>query len=510
MKIQRTKNALRNVVFGVILKIYQMLVPFLLRTTMIHMMGMQYVGLNSLFTSILQVLNLAELGVGSAMVFSMYKPIVDDDKEKICALMRLYKIYYRVIGAIVLAMGLVLFPFIPNLISGKIPDGINVYVLYLINLAATVLSYWLFAYKNSILNAHQRVDVISKVTLVTNTVQYAIQFVILIFFKDYYLYVIAMLFAQVLTNILTAIESNRHFPQYKAKGKLKKEEISGINRRIRDLFTAKVGMVAVNSSGTLVISAFLGLVPLGIYNNYYYLMTSIVQFILIFFQSLTAGIGNSLITESNRKNYNDYKNVTFVICWIVGLCTVCLICLYEPFMSVWAGGDNTLGVLGAVLFGIYFYLYVINYIGVVYKDAGGIWHSDRFRPITFAALNIVLSLLMVNFIGVYAVLVSVILSYTFLNMPWLIHNVFKTLFKISPKEYIFQLIFYSLATAVVSAVCLGLCMLIPLDGWFCLIVRAAICLVVTNGVYFLLYRKKAEFTYAVSIPKKIIKKFLKK
>ena len=139
--IERTKNAARNIIFGIVLKMYQVIVPFLMRTAMIYLMGVQYLGLNSLFASILQVLNLAELGVGSAMVYSMYKPIVEDDEATICALMRLYRSYYRIIGSVVAVVGCILTPFIPKLISGNVPKDINIYILYLLNLVTTVLSY---------------------------------------------------------------------------------------------------------------------------------------------------------------------------------------------------------------------------------------------------------------------------------------------------------------------------------------------------------------------------------
>lgn len=145
--MNRTQNATRNIVFGVILKIYQILLPFIMRTAMIYLMGVEYLGLNSLFTSILQVLNLAELGVGSAMVYSMYKPIAENDKSTICALLKLYKKYYFFIGLIIACVGVLLTPLIPKLISGDIPGQLNVYILYLLNLAATVMTYWLFAIK---------------------------------------------------------------------------------------------------------------------------------------------------------------------------------------------------------------------------------------------------------------------------------------------------------------------------------------------------------------------------
>ena len=225
MRIERTKNASRNITFGILLKIIQIVIPFLLRSAMTYFIGFQYLGLNSLFTSVLQVLNLAELGVGSAMVYSMYKPIVDDDTKSICALMKMYRLYYRVIGLIVLLSGLILLPFLPKLIKGNVPADINIYVLYLLNLSATVLSYWLFAYKNSLLQAHQRTDITSKVMLITNMFQYVLQFLVLWLFKNYYLYVIVMLFTQALTNIITAIIVSKMFPNYNPEGKLEKEEI---------------------------------------------------------------------------------------------------------------------------------------------------------------------------------------------------------------------------------------------------------------------------------------------
>ncbi|MDE5754401.1 MAG: oligosaccharide flippase family protein, partial [Oscillospiraceae bacterium] len=271
MKIERTQNASRNILFGGWLKLLQIVIPFLMRTAMTYFIGIQYLGLNSLFTSVLQVLNLAELGVGSAMVYSMYKPIAEDDTKSICALMRMYQLYYRAIGLIVLALGLLLLPFIPNLIKGEIPSDINVYVLYLINLSTTVLSYWLFAYKNSLLQAHQRTDIASKVMIITNIIQYLLQFLVLWLFKSYYLYVIVILLTQALTNILTASVVTKLYPNYKPEGKLAQKEVKNINCRIRDLFTSKIGGVIINSADTVVVSAFLGLTMLAVYQNYYFI-----------------------------------------------------------------------------------------------------------------------------------------------------------------------------------------------------------------------------------------------
>ena len=180
MRIERTKNAVRNIVFGVILKLYQIVAPFILRTAMIYFLGMEYLGLNSLFTSILSVLNLAELGVGTAMVFSMYKPIAEDNKEEICALMQLYKVYYRIIGIVVLIGGIVVTPFLTCLVKGDIPADINIYLIFALNLMSTVLSYWLYAYKSCLFSAHQRGDITSKISMIISTLTYVLQFIVLL------------------------------------------------------------------------------------------------------------------------------------------------------------------------------------------------------------------------------------------------------------------------------------------------------------------------------------------
>ena len=322
-KIERTKNASRNIFFGMIVRLYQIIAPFLMRTAMIYLMGIEYLGLNSLFTSILQVLNLAELGVGSAMVFSMYKPIAEEDDATICALMKLYKIYYRIIGLFIAVVGIALTPFIPDLISGEIPSGLNIYILYLLNLGATVLSYWLFAYKSSLLQAYQRIDIISKVSLFTNTVQYFIQLVVLYIFRNYYYYLIVMLITQVLNNIITAWNANRLYPKYKPAGNLPKENRKLINNSIKDVFTAKLGGVVVGAADTIVISAFLGLSALAIYQNYYFIISSITSFIMVINNSITAGVGDSLITDSEEKNYNDFEEFTFIIFFIINIDIVC-------------------------------------------------------------------------------------------------------------------------------------------------------------------------------------------
>ncbi len=506
MDNQRTKNATRNMVFGSMLKLYQLVLPFVMRTAIIYFLGMQYLGLNSLFTSVLQVLNLAELGVGSAMVYSMYKPIIDGDKDKICALLKLYRIYYRVIGIVIAVLGVVVIPFLPKLISGTIPSDMNLYILYLLNLSATVMSYWLFAYKNSLLVAHQRTDVTSKVTLLTNTVQYVLQLAVLFVFKNYYLYLIISLLSQILTNIITAIAADRMYPEYRPAGDLDKGEVRTINRRVRDLFTAKFGSVVVNSVDSIVISAFLGLTALAIYQNYFYILTAITGFITIIFNSVTAGIGNSLVVETLDKNYNDFKKFTFIIFWILSVASCCFLCLYQPFMTIWVGSDNLLDDFCVVLFVIYFIVCELSMVWATYKDAAGMWHEDRFRPLIGASVNLILNVILVQYIGIYGILLSTIISYVLITMPWLIHNLFTRLFKRSARSYLLKLAAYAGACIISCVCCVLVCNLITVNNILIVFVKLIICVLIADAVLILFFRKTNEYKETKALVMKIIKR----
>lgn len=484
MKIQRTKNATRNIIYGVILKIYQLLGPFILRTIFIYTLGMEYLGLNSLFTSILSVLNLAELGVGSALVFSMYKPIAENDTEKICALMNLYKLFYRIIGLVILTIGLILVPFIPNLISGSVPKGINIYVLYLMNLCATVLSYWMFAYKTCLFGAHQRNDVTSKVMMISSTLQYIVQAILLLIVPNYYLYLFITIATQIFNNIYAAYKCNKMYPNYRAQGRLPKAEIKVINGKVKDLFTAKIGGVVVDSADTMVISSFLGLTTLAIYNNYFYIMSSVFGFITIIFNACTAGIGNSLLVETEDKNYNDLKKFLYIICWIASVCTCCLLVLYQSFMKIWVGKESMLSFNLVICICVYFFVRNINTLINMYKDAAGMWHEDKWRPLVVALANLGLNVIMVQYIGLFGILLSTILTMTFIGMPWLIYNLFTVIFKRNALEFIFKMLFYGIIAFVMCVITYFICSKIALAGVVGFVIKGVVVFIIANILFF--------------------------
>ena len=335
MRISRIKNTIRNSIWGFINQGIMLIFPFIIRTYIINTLGTKYIGLNGLFTSILSVLSLAELGFGNAVVYSIYKPIANNDNEKICALMKLYKDVYEKIGWSVLVLGLALIPCIPYFIKDSIPDNINIYMLYAIYLFNAVVSYWMFAYKNCLLTAFQRNDIATKITLIVRTFFYFLQIIILCLFANYYMYLMCMPASNIAINLITARIVDTIYPEFRSYGEVSKEEKNGIRKQVIGLLAQRLAHLSRNSLDNIIISAFLGLTYVAIYGNYFYIINSVTTILAIFFTSMQAGIGNSIVKETIEKNYNDLQKINFLYMWIAGWCTTCIAILTQPFMEEW-------------------------------------------------------------------------------------------------------------------------------------------------------------------------------
>lgn len=494
MKIQRAKNAKNNIIFGMIYKIYLIIIPFFMRTLMIYQMGMEYAGLNNLFTSIFQILNLAELGIGAALTYSMYKPIADDNKDQICALLKLYKKCFSVIGWIVMALGLICIPFLDKLVNGTIPGRLNMSVLYLMYLFNTVLSYWMFSYKKSLLYAHQRNDIISKVMLFTSTIQFVLQAIVLIYLKNYYFYLGVSILSQLLQNTACAILVNRMYPQYKPEGILEKNIVEDIKKKIQGLITNKIGGTILRSADSIVISAFLGLPVLAVYQNYYFILTAIIGIFSIIFESCVAGIGNSLVVESDDKNYMDFEMITYIMGWLISISCSCFVALYQPFMILWVGEEYLMDFSLVSCMIVYFFLYEIDQLIGMYKDAAGIWYTDRYRPLVSAIANLIMNIILVQVCGLYGVLVSTVIALVVIDFPWLIYNVFKMLFKKQNiMRYIGELLKIAIYTVASSVFVYIICLKIEYNGIIGLTIRLMVAVLFSAGVMFIGEFRSSKF-----------------
>ena len=472
-----------------------------MRTIMIHFMGTQYLGLSSLFTSILNMLSLAELGFGSALVYSMYKPIAENDSDTICALMGLYKKIYRIIGIFILVVGLIITPFVHYFISGDVPDNINIYILFLIYLANTVLSYFLFAYKNCLLYAFQRNDISNNVNTVLTIIEYASMILIVILFRNYYMYVLVFPVITVLGNVIRAVIVDKKYPQYKCKGTIGKDLRRDIYKKTFALACHKIGNTISNSLDSLVVSSFLGLSAVAIFGNYHYIVTTLVAIIWIVYYSMTAGIGNRMVLLSRDKNYHDFKGLTslnnIVGIWSFG----CLLFLYQPFIRLWTGEQNMLPNSSAFLFACYFLVTQSRKIITLYKDAAGLWKEDQWAPIVGATFNLIVNITLVQIIGINGVVLSTILSYILIEIPWETYVLCRRYFGRSLTEYFFNQI-KTILVALPCWIVLGLvCAYIQLSPIMTLIVRGLICAILPVPYLFICFRKDYDLW-------KLIKKVL--
>lgn len=498
MENSRTSKSLKNVFTGIIYKSIGILFPFIIRTVMIKKLGSEYLGLNSLFTSILQMLSLSELGIGNAMVYSMYKPIAENDTKSVCSLLSLYRKWYRMIGSIILTLGIAILPFLDLFIKGSHPADINLYVLYLIYLFNTVISYFLFAYKKSILDATQNVGVENMLQAIFTLVMYSIQILVLIFIRNYYAYIIFLPVTTIFINIFRHVVVSKMYPQYICSGTVEKEFIVELKTKIKALIGHKIGNNVIWFSDSIIISAFLGLHTLAIYSNYYYIMNAIIGVLAIVYNSILASVGNSLVTENVEKNYNDFKRLNFANTWVVTWCTICLLCLYQPFMKLWMGKKLMFDFSIVVVFTIYFYTWMFNKIANTYLNAAGLWEHAFWKPYVSSAVNLILNIILVNIVGISGVLLSTIIASTFIETPWESSVIHKYLFHKKSSAYYIELLKGVLYTIVCGVLTIGLCSLIKYNNVILiLILRLIICIVVPNLIYLLCFHRSKEFKFYV-------------
>ncbi len=509
MIIKRKKNAIRNILWGVINKLILIMFPFAVRTILIKNLGSEYLGVSSLFSSVLQVLNLAELGFGSALVFSMYKPIAEDDEQNICALLNTYRKIYRGIGSLIFAAGIILLPFIKYVIKGGWPDELNIYVVYFIYLLNTVISYFALAYRSSLLLAHNRNDIISKISSSVMLVQYLVQIVILYVWADYYVYVIVIPIFTMVLNITQAIYAAKMYPSYVCRGSISNEMQSDIRKRVCGLASYKIYGVVFSSVDSIVISMFLGLVPLAIYNNYYYIVTSIEAFLVIITNSMTAGIGNSVVLETIEKNYHDFKQLVFMNVWLVSWCSICMIVLFQPFIDLWLGRDYWLSDCTMLLLVLMFYASRSTTITYLYKEALGLWWEDRIRPLVSTIVNLSVNILLVQKIGLNGVIISTVICTMLINVPWGTHILFQNYFKQGEKAYYIDIIKYTIVTFAVGIVTYGSSAMINYVGVHEIILKAIICLVLPNICFMVIYHRKQEYKEGYLLIKSILKRIYK-
>ena len=513
----RTQHARRNIVTSVINKLVIMLTNFVMRTILIKFLGAEYLGLDSLFVSILQILSLTELGISAAMVYSMYKPLAENDTAAVCALLKLYRTVYRWIALIMTVLGIAIAPFLPLIVKKDLPSGINLYFLFFINLADTVLSYMLFAYRSSLFTADQRYSINNNIYSIFKVGGTALQIVALILFRktpslSYYFYSLVLPLTTILKNLALYIISNKMYPQYKCEGTVPKEEINSIKKRCAGMFLHKLNFVFRNSLDSIVLSAFLGLTLLGKYNSYYYIINAISGIMILVSNSVTASVGNSIVVESKEKNYKDFNKLQLLYMGLTSWLTVCLVACTQPFIKLWVGEKMMFSDGIMIIFCIYFFSTHFSRVCHLYRQATGLWWQDRYRPLVEMAVNLSLNILLVKILGVSGVMLSTIFCIVFIEGTWGTRILFKHYFtEEKQSKYMLKLLWSWILTGISGAICYFICSRIAVEGIPAIIVYGIIGSVVSVAVYVSGSCFLPEFKPAVEFGLKIVglNKFIK-
>ena len=511
MRLDFARNVKRNMVANAVSSGIKLLFPFLNRTLFLWLLGPAYLGLNGLFSSILGVLMLAELGFGTAVVCSMYKPVADDDRELLCAYLRFYRTVYRWVGTAIFAAGLGLLPFLRQLVHGTVPPDIDLHVLYLIHLVNTSASYFLFAYRGVVLGAHHRNDVITNIRTAVSIAQYIAVFLILLVTRNYYHYVIATVVFTVAQNILLVKASRKLFPDIEPRGSLPAEVRRKVISDVKSIFMHKVGGVITSSTDNLVISAFLGLVAVAAYGNYYYVVTSVAGLVAVVYSSMTGGFGNKIYTESKEENFRLFMRMNRLSMVVVVFCSAMMAAMYQPFMTLWVKNDPSLmrHALTPALMVFYFYIMQSRQVLLAFKSAASLWKQDRWKPIVAGVVNLGSNVLFVLFLPdaykLDGVIFSTIIGFAFIQIPWESHVVFSSFFgKTEARAYWRSYFGFAACTLALCVIAWGTARIVHVDGFVGLAAKGAasavtvaaliLCLFKGDVAALLRHRKVTDFT----------------
>ncbi|MGO4961241.1 lipopolysaccharide biosynthesis protein [Jeotgalibaca porci] len=501
--MSRINNASKNIKYGYIATFITLILKFISRTVFIYTIGTTYLGINGLYVNILSVLSFAELGIGNAMNYSLYKPVAENDKEKIKSLMNLYKNAYRWIALIVACIGLLLVPFL-NLII-KEPGNIRsneLIIYYLIFLFNTVSTYFV-VYKYSLANAEQKNYIKTNIQTLTVIVTTMLQLIVLIIMKSFLIYLISAALIELIQKIFANRYLNKRYPYLLDKNtrKLSKKEKDPIIKNIKALVFHKIGDISVHQTDNILISLFINITTVGLVSNYTLIISSVTSFINIIFNSLISGFGNLIATERIEKQYELFKVYRFVGFWCYGFASIAFILLINPFIELWIGSEMLVSGIVIYLIIIEYYLKGHRIVVNNFKVAAGIFDEDKYIGLIQAVVNLVVSIVMVRKIGLPGIYVGTVLQglVSTMTRPFIVYN---KVFKKSGMEYYKDSLVYLIVLIIPL---LGLELIkntilknLTISNFIVMIVLVAI---IPNLTFVLLLRKRKEFKYLLQLVK---------
>lgn len=489
----RTEHSARNTVVAITARILAILSGFFVRVIFTHTLSQEYVGINGLFTDIISILALSELGIGTAITFALYKPIADEDIEKQKSIMALYKKFYFAVACIVLAAGLLLIPFMNLLIKDheNIEHLILIYLLYLLS---SFLSYFLI-YKKTLVDAHQLGYIGVLYHTIFLLIQYFGQAFILIFTRNFILYLVLFILCTIGNNIMISIKADKLYPYLKDKNvkPLDGEEKGKIFENIRAMLLHKIGNVLVNNTDNLLLSSLIGSIVVGCYSNYFLIIGSVRQVLEQIFQGIAASVGNLGVTENKDRIKKIFLSTFFLDQWVYGAVSVVMYEVLDFFVGKSFGDSYVFEKSITLVLCINFYLLGIRQATIVFRDSMGLFKYDKYKAIAEAVINLAVSIVLGKLYGVIGIFLGTLISMTVTSL-WIEPFIFyKYKLKESSLPYFGKLLLYMAVTAGLWWGEDYICHLLPEGTWLMWVARILVCLLISNVVYLILYGRTKEF-----------------
>lgn len=500
----RTKNSIINSIYASGSQIVTILLSFIVRTVFIKVLSAEYLGINGLFTNIITMLSLADLGIGIAIPYTLYKPLANDDKRKIKSLMTLYSKIYNVIGIVIFILGILITPFLKYIIK-DMPDIKNLNLIYILFIINSACSYF-FVYKKLLLDSDQKGYIATKIIMNMTVIKSFIEIFILIISKNYIFYLSVSIIITILQNFLIYRKCDKLYPFLKSinSDKVTKTDLDELKKNISALIIYRVGTVALNGTDNIIISKFVGIVMVGIYSNYLLIVNAITKIISQIFDAITSSIGNLVVTTNNEKSENIFYKLQFLNFWLYTFFGVCVIVLINPFMKVWAGENYVLDNMTAYIIGLNLYIYGMQSVVSSFRNAYGLFVQGKYRPIIMTIVNIFLSIILAQSMGVFGVILATVISRLFVTGLYDPIIVFKYGFKKSSKEYFITYFKYLLLFNVISIVLMYISTYIQINNYLLWIAEGIISSIAINLILLIVFLKDNNFKFYLEKIRKFI------
>lgn len=488
-----------------------LIISFICRIFFVRLLNSEYLGINGLFSNLLSLLSLAELGIGTAMIYALYKPVAENNKEKITAYMKLYGIAYRAIGIFIAVVGICMIPFLNILISNPPHIKENITLLYLLYLFSTVSSYF-FSYRSSILFAYQQNYIVVSISYIFVVVQNIVQIISLFIYKNYIVYLLEQVIFTFFSNFTVSYIAKKKYPfiTNKNASQLSKKEIWDLIKNVKALTVTKISGIIVNNTDNIVITYFKGLVTTGVISNYTLLVNALSSLLNQVFVGLTGSIGNLNAVESEEHKYEVFKSLNLINFWIYAVVTIFIIVVSNDLIQFLFGSQFVTGLEIPIILAINFYMNGMQCVVGMYKSTMGLFRYGQYILLITAVLNLIGDFYFGSKMGVFGILLATALSRLLTNTFYEPYVIYKHGFKKKFNEYLKRYLSYFLLLFISTVVCLVLCLNFKFSSFINVIIKSLICLVVPNMIFVIKYHKNSEFIYFINIIKNILSKILKR